>query len=196
MTEADSGREIVTPGTHRMEPRSDHHAYLTDHHQLFGSTNEQYVIPTYQRRYSWHERQVCGADRRYSVDRRGRHAPARQHRVWPDTTRQDWNRLELVDGQQRLTTVTIILECIRQRMELDGEADEAAEVARLLSAKPSGAKRSRKGGARLDRLGGVRSAGAEQPAAAIPEPATGGRVRNRSGLDRRGLEELGRFSIA
>ena len=26
--------------------------------QLFGSTNEQYVIPTYQRRYSWHERQV------------------------------------------------------------------------------------------------------------------------------------------
>lgn len=26
--------------------------------QLFGSNNEQYVIPTYQRRYSWHERQV------------------------------------------------------------------------------------------------------------------------------------------
>ena len=26
--------------------------------QLLGSTNEQYVIPTYQRRYSWHERQV------------------------------------------------------------------------------------------------------------------------------------------
>ena len=26
--------------------------------QLFGSKNEQYVVPTYQRRYSWHERQV------------------------------------------------------------------------------------------------------------------------------------------
>jgi len=26
--------------------------------QLFGSSNEQYVVPTYQRRYSWHERQV------------------------------------------------------------------------------------------------------------------------------------------
>ena len=26
--------------------------------QLFGSTSEQYVIPTYQRRYSWRERQV------------------------------------------------------------------------------------------------------------------------------------------
>jgi uncharacterized protein with ParB-like and HNH nuclease domain len=26
--------------------------------QLFGSNNEQYVVPTYQRRYSWHARQV------------------------------------------------------------------------------------------------------------------------------------------
>ncbi len=26
--------------------------------QLFGATNEQYVIPAYQRRYSWHDRQV------------------------------------------------------------------------------------------------------------------------------------------
>ena len=41
-----------------------------------------------------------------------------------------------MDGQQRLTTVTIILECIRQRLERDGESDEAAEVGRFLSAKP------------------------------------------------------------
>ena len=26
--------------------------------QLFGATNEQYVIPTYQRRYTWNEKQV------------------------------------------------------------------------------------------------------------------------------------------
>lgn len=26
--------------------------------QLFGSVNERYIIPPYQRRYSWHERQV------------------------------------------------------------------------------------------------------------------------------------------
>jgi uncharacterized protein with ParB-like and HNH nuclease domain len=26
--------------------------------QLFGAPNEQYIIPTYQRRYSWSERQI------------------------------------------------------------------------------------------------------------------------------------------
>ena len=54
------------------------------------------------------------------------------------------NKLELVDGQQRLTTITILLECIRQRLEASEEADEAAEVARLLSAKPLGGKPVRK----------------------------------------------------
>jgi len=104
--------------------------------QLFGSTNEQYVIPTYQRRYSWHERQLWELiDDILLIDDGDTHllgsivCLAGHHTA-------GLNRLELVDGQQRLTTVTIILECIRQRLERDGEADEAAEVARLLSAKP------------------------------------------------------------
>ncbi len=54
------------------------------------------------------------------------------------------NCLELVDGQQRLTTVTILLECMRQRMDQQGDGDEAAELGRLLSAKPLGGKPLRK----------------------------------------------------
>jgi len=46
------------------------------------------------------------------------------------------NRLELVDGQQRLTTVTIVLECISQWLEHEGKSDEALEIAQLLNAKP------------------------------------------------------------
>ncbi len=112
--------------------------------QLFGSNNEQYVIPTYQRRYSWHERQVWeliediklieGNDTHLLgsiVCLAGHHTAG-------------LNKLELVDGQQRLTTTTILLECIRQRLEAAEEADEAAEVARLLSAKPLGGKPVRK----------------------------------------------------
>jgi len=108
--------------------------------QLFGSNNEQYVIPTYQRRYSWHEPQVWeliddirlieGSDTHLLgsiVCLAGHHTAG-------------LNKLELVDGQQRLTTITILLECIRQRFEADEEKDEAAEVARLLSAKPLGGK--------------------------------------------------------
>lgn len=112
--------------------------------QLFSSTNEQYVIPTYQRRYSWHERQVWELiDDVLLIDDGDTHllgsivCLAGHHTA-------GLNRLELVDGQQRLTTVTIILECIRQRLEHDGEVDEAAEVSRLLSAKPLGGKALRK----------------------------------------------------
>ena len=87
--------------------------------QLFGSTNEQYVIPTYQRRYSWHERQVWELiDDILLIDESDTHllgsivCLAGHHTA-------GLNRLELVDGQQRLTTVTIILECVRQRLPRD-----------------------------------------------------------------------------
>lgn len=112
--------------------------------QLFGSNNEQYVIPTYQRRYSWHERQVVeliediklieGNDTHLLgsiVCLAGHHIAG-------------LNKLELVDGQQRLTTITILLECMRQHLEKRGETDDAAEVGRLLIAKPLGGKPLRK----------------------------------------------------
>ena len=162
--------------------------------QLFGSTNEQYVIPTYQRRYSWHERQVWELiDDIQLIDEGDTHllgsivCLAGHHTA-------GLNRLELVDGQQRLTTVTIILECIRQRMELDGEADEAAEVARLLSAKPLGGKALRKvaldsiDSAEFDRL--VQN-NRQQPFQ--NQPLAGAFEIVRGWIAERGLEELGAF---
>ncbi len=112
--------------------------------QLFGSTNEQYVIPSYQRRYSWRERQVWELiDDIELIEDSDTHllgsivCLAGHHMA-------GLNKLELVDGQQRLTSITILLECIRQRLEREGEADEAAEVGRLLSAKALGGKPLRK----------------------------------------------------
>ena len=84
--------------------------------QLFGSNNEQYIIPTYQRRYSWHERQIWELiDDIGLVEGNDTHllgsivCLAGHHTA-------GLNRLELVDGQQRLTTISILLECIRQRL--------------------------------------------------------------------------------
>ena len=112
--------------------------------QLFGSNNEQYIIPTYQRRYSWNERQLWeliddiglieGNDTHFLgsiVCLTGHHTAG-------------LNKLELVDGQQRLTTITILLECIRQRLKVNGKEDEAVDVARLLQAKPLGGQPVRK----------------------------------------------------
>jgi hypothetical protein len=112
--------------------------------QLFGSNNEQYVIPTYQRRYSWHERQVWEL-----IDDIGLIEGSDTHLLGSIVCltghhTAGLNRLELVDGQQRLTTITILLECIRQRLDALDERDEAAEVARLLSAKPLGGQTVRK----------------------------------------------------
>src|SRR5882724_6302014 len=91
--------------------------------QLFGSTNEQYVIPTYQRRYSWNERQIWEL-----LDDIGLIEDGDTHLLGSIVClaghhKAGLNRLELVDGQQRLTTVTIVLECISQWLEHEGKSD-------------------------------------------------------------------------
>lgn len=104
--------------------------------QLFGSTNEQYFIPTYQRRYSWHERQIVELIEDIELlEDSDTHllgsivCLAGHHKA-------GLNRLEVVDGQQRLTTVSILLECIRQRFEAEGNSTDSMELNQLLFAKP------------------------------------------------------------
>ena len=112
--------------------------------QLFGSGNEQYVIPAYQRRYSWQERQVWELiDDIRLIEENDTHllgsivCLAGHHTA-------GINCLELVDGQQRLTTVMVILECIRQHLEKVGDVGEVADLSRLLTCKALGGKPVRK----------------------------------------------------
>ena len=97
--------------------------------QLFGSNNEQYVVPPYQRRYSWNQRQVWELiDDIELLEDNDTHllgsivCLAGHHNA-------GLNKLELVDGQQRLTTVAILLECICQRLSADGSDSDAADLA-------------------------------------------------------------------
>lgn len=108
--------------------------------QLFASTNEQYVIPTYQRRYSWHARQVWELIDDIRLIEEGDTHLLGSIVCLVGYFKAGLNTLELVDGQQRLTTLSIILECIRQRLVQAGEAEEAAHLWQLLSAKPLGGK--------------------------------------------------------
>lgn len=104
--------------------------------QLLGSANEKFVIPSYQRRYSWRAQQLFdlindvdvleGADSHLLgsiVCLTGDHVAG-------------LNSLELVDGQQRLTTISIILECLRARFENENAQEHVQELDRLLNAKP------------------------------------------------------------
>ena len=85
--------------------------------QLFSSTNEQFVIPAYQRRFSWRERQIWELIEDIElIEATDTHLLGSIVCLTGQHT-AGLNNLELVDGQQRLTTLIILLECIRQRLE-------------------------------------------------------------------------------
>jgi hypothetical protein len=126
--------------------------------QLFSSTNEQFVIPAYQRRYSWRERQIWELiDDIDLIEATDTHLLGSIVCLTGHHT-AGINKLELVDGQQRLTTLIILQECIRQRFERDEELQQASDLSHLLNAKPLGGKTVRKialdsrDGAEFDRL--------------------------------------------
>ena len=106
--------------------------------QLLGSQNEQYIIPAYQRRYSWKRHQVEDLwDDLEVLENADSHlfgtivCLAGHHTA-------GINRLELVDGQQRLTTISILLHCLLDRLKAEHEQSEAQDLARLLEAKAMG----------------------------------------------------------
>lgn len=108
--------------------------------QLFGSVNEQFVIPPYQRRYSWRYAQIA----QFYDDingLRGGDAHLLGTIVCLTTAHSAGiNELELVDGQQRLTTIAIFLECLRERFKEMKQDEQVQELNRLLTSKPLGGK--------------------------------------------------------
>ncbi|MEX0642630.1 MAG: DUF262 domain-containing protein [Pirellulales bacterium] len=103
--------------------------------QLLGAENEQYVIPAYQRRYSWREKQLWEL-----IDDISLLEPSDTHLLGSivcltDKHTAGINKLELVDGQQRLTTVCILLHCIRDRLKQEKKESQVSDVERLLHAK-------------------------------------------------------------
>ena len=102
--------------------------------QLLGSEREQYVIPSYQRRYSWHLSQIEALWNDIDIlENRDTHllgtivCLAGLHTA-------DINQLELVDGQQRLTTIIIILFCIHERLKKEEKHDDARDIEKILYA--------------------------------------------------------------
>ena len=104
--------------------------------RLLGQESEQYVIPAYQRRYSWHEKQVVELlDDIKLLDAGDAHLLGTIVCLTEPHT-AGINRLELVDGQQRLTTVFIVLHCLLERLRALGNERRAQDVSRLLTASP------------------------------------------------------------
>lgn len=103
--------------------------------QFFAVGNEQFLIPAYQRRYAWGPRQ-----QRELFDDLRLLPPGDTHLLGTvlflsDTHKPGINQLELVDGQQRITTITVLMQVLARRFEREGDTDAAQELTKLLQCK-------------------------------------------------------------
>ncbi|WP_105436355.1 DUF262 domain-containing protein [Neorhizobium tomejilense] len=105
---------------------------------LLGTPNEQFLIPSYQRRYSWRKEQLHALlDDIDMIEGNDSHLLGTILCLSGAHT-AGINTLELVDGQQRLTTICIILECLRERFEADGRTEQVEDLKRLLQTRVYG----------------------------------------------------------
>lgn len=100
--------------------------------QFFSVGNEQFLIPAYQRRYAWGQRQ-----QRELFDDLRLLASGDTHLLGTvlflsDTHKPGINQLELVDGQQRVTTITILMRVLARRFEQEQKEKTAQKIAELL----------------------------------------------------------------
>src|SRR3989344_5876367 len=96
--------------------------------QLLSSEAEQFVVPAYQRRYSWHSKHIAelfdDINLLESVDRHllgSIVCLTSSHGV-------GINELELVDGQQRMTTIMLFLNAMEEKYKLLGKSREAEKL--------------------------------------------------------------------
>ena len=101
--------------------------------QLFSSMKEQFYIPAYQRRYAWGEKQLGELfdDINY-LKQEDTHLLSTVLFL-TDLYNADINQLEIVDGQQRLTSISILLMAIRDKFLQNGDNDSAKEIDKYLT---------------------------------------------------------------
>ncbi|MDP8299185.1 MAG: DUF262 domain-containing HNH endonuclease family protein [Candidatus Tantalella remota] len=88
--------------------------------QLLSSNNEQFFIPAYQRRYAWGNKQLVELFEDINLlDKNDSHFLG-TILLLTESHRASINRLEVVDGQQRIISLSLLIEAIRDRFaELD-----------------------------------------------------------------------------
>ena len=103
--------------------------------QLFANQNEQFIIPAYQRRYAWKEVQVRAMFDDIDLLQENDNHLFGMLVFHAKTFIGGLNQPELVDGQQRITTLSILLMAIRKRfLELDKQ-EKAYEITKMLTSK-------------------------------------------------------------
>ena len=91
--------------------------------------NYRYTVPDYQRRYSWGEEQwgALWADLN-SIGDDSTHFLGSIVLIERSEGLNELNKLEIVDGQQRISTITILLSLMREKYYELGESEQAEDI--------------------------------------------------------------------
>ncbi|WP_416768877.1 DUF262 domain-containing protein [Sulfurimonas sp. ST-25] len=103
--------------------------------QLFANQNEQFIIPAYQRRYAWKEAQTEALFDDIDLLQDNDSHLFGMLVFHTNFFQGGLNKPELVDGQQRITTLSILLMSIRKRFVELGKDDKAQEITKMLTSK-------------------------------------------------------------
>lgn len=112
--------------------------------QLLSTESEQFTIPAYQRRYSWQDKQVKELfDDINHLEVGDTHLLGSIVCLTGDYSAGITN-LELVDGQQRTTTIMLFLDAIEDRLHAEGNSDDAQSISKLVTSKDYTGTKSKK----------------------------------------------------
>lgn len=90
--------------------------------------SSRFLIPIYQRPYSWTDAQI---EDLYRDVADAIASPAQDYFLGTIvTTRNEDNRLTIIDGQQRLVTASVLIASIRDYFMLDGQTERAQDIER------------------------------------------------------------------
>lgn len=96
--------------------------------QLLSSKNEQFVIPAYQRRYDWRNKQLVELFEDINLlDKNDSHFFG-TILLLTESHKANINMLEVVDGQQRIISISLLLEAIKDRFAELNRRDIVAEI--------------------------------------------------------------------
>ena len=91
--------------------------------RFLNDDNEQFVIPNYQRRYAWENKQVKDLlDDIYYLDRDQTHLLNMTILITSDNRR--FRKTQIVDGQQRITTLMLLIKALLEKSRSLGKSTE------------------------------------------------------------------------
>lgn len=99
---------------------------------LLNSPNEQFRVPSYQRRYAWGHGQQAALFRDIDMLLPGDGHLFGMLILHTEGHHGGVNVIDVVDGQQRLTSITILLKVLHQKFEEREDSFTASQIAQLL----------------------------------------------------------------